>query len=122
MKSCLEWKGNRDKDGYGLVKVGSQNVRAHRRMYELWYGVELKPGEVILHSCDNPSCFNPLHLSAGTMLDNVRDMDAKGRRVNAESSVTHCPYGHEYTNVNTYVDPQGKRRCRECRKTNRSNR
>ena len=30
---------------------------------------------------------------------------------------THCPHGHEYTEENTYIDPKGSRRCRECAKT-----
>lgn len=115
MKGCLEWRGNRDPDGYGLVKVEGKNMRAHRRMFELWHNVKLKRDEVVMHVCDNPPCFNPLHLRRGSHAENMADMDAKGRRVNAESMVTHCPKGHEYTNVNTYVDPQGKRRCRTCR-------
>lgn len=28
---------------------------------------------------------------------------------------THCPKGHPYDEVNTYIDPKGKRRCRICR-------
>lgn len=115
MKGCLEWKGNRDKDGYGLLKVDGKNVRAHRRAYELWHNRTLEQGEVVMHTCDNPPCFNPLHLVAGTHTENMRDMDDKGRRVNAESAVTHCPKGHPYDNVNTYVDPKGKRRCRACK-------
>lgn len=31
---------------------------------------------------------------------------------------THCPQGHEYTKENTYINPQGRRWCRECMKTN----
>lgn len=120
MDRCLEWKGNRDKDGYGLIKIGNKNVRCHRYMYELWNGVKLKKGDVVMHKCDNPPCFNPHHLAVGTMLDNVRDMDEKGRRVNAESRVTHCPRGHAYDNVNVYVDPKGKRRCRACKKLERT--
>lgn len=29
---------------------------------------------------------------------------------------THCPQGHAYDSENTYVDPQGYRQCRTCRK------
>ncbi len=28
---------------------------------------------------------------------------------------THCPKGHEYTEANTYVFSDGRRRCRRCR-------
>jgi len=28
----------------------------------------------------------------------------------------HCPKGHEYTPENTYVDPEGWRRCRACKR------
>ncbi len=28
---------------------------------------------------------------------------------------THCPSGHEYTEQNTYLDPNGWRHCRKCK-------
>lgn len=113
--SCLEWKGLLDKDGYGRVKRNNVDTRSHRSFFEIWHGITLKPEEVLLHACDNPLCFNPFHLRKGTQAENVKDMDAKGRRVSAGSLVTHCPRGHEYSTQNTVVYKDGKRRCRACR-------
>jgi hypothetical protein len=118
-RSCIEWKGLTDDDGYGRVKRNGIDTRIHRAFFEIWYGVVLKPEDVLLHSCDNPRCFSPYHLTKGTQLDNVRDMDAKGRRVSGSSLVTHCPEGHEYTVENTVVYKDGKRRCKTCMKAKR---
>ncbi len=32
----------------------------------------------------------------------------------ARSLKTHCAHGHEYSPVNTYVNPEGYRTCRTC--------
>ena len=121
-KSCLEWKGLRDKDGYGRVKVSNTDTKAHRAMYELWYGVKLQREDVLLHACDNPKCFNPHHLTKGTQAENIKDMDQKGRRVSASSGITHCPRGHPYDEENTIIYRDGKRRCRACMVMNRRKR
>jgi hypothetical protein len=53
---------------------------AHPVALELHSG-EPADGRKCLHSCDNPPCCNPSHLLWGTQADNIKDMDAKGRRV-----------------------------------------
>jgi len=65
--------GARNVNGYGV----HCHVLAHRMAWILTIG----PTSVfVLHHCDNPPCCNPAHLFTGTQTDNVRDMDAKGRR------------------------------------------
>ena len=95
---CWEWLGAKDRKGYGRFSVGrSKNpdgsrrnsmVGAHRFSFEHFNGpipdADGYHGMCVLHRCDNPSCVNPDHLFFGTNEDNVHDMDAKGRRVNAQ--------------------------------------
>jgi hypothetical protein len=36
-----------------------------------------------------------------------------------DPAITHCPHGHPYDEENTYVDPIGRRHCKECRRIRR---
>ncbi len=75
---CVEWGKARFKTGYGKVTMGGGTKYAHRVAYELEHG-PIPNGMVVMHSCDNPPCVNPDHLSVGTRADNMRDMAEKGR-------------------------------------------
>ncbi|QIG62592.1 HNH endonuclease [Sporosarcina phage Lietuvens] len=73
---------HKDKDGYTRILRRKDGVKRmhylHRYVYEIEVG-EIPKGQVVMHSCDNPSCINIQHLSLGTNLDNLRDMVQKGR-------------------------------------------
>lgn len=77
---CWEWRGVRNRDGYGVISRGRGNkkVLAHRAAYAEWVD-PIPEGMVVMHSCDNPPCVNPEHLTVGTQRDNIRDMAAKRR-------------------------------------------
>ena len=75
---CWIWQGTTDKDGYG--KFSSDWLRAHRFSWELHNNKKIPKGMFVLHSCDNPPCVNPEHLSLGTHKDNMRDAKRKGRK------------------------------------------
>jgi hypothetical protein len=84
--ACHIWAGGRDKDGYGRLYSGNQDLAAHRSALEVKIGRRLLSGELALHSCDNPPCVNPEHLSVGDHLANNQDCVAKGRHVFGERS------------------------------------
>lgn len=75
---CWPWVGARNPDGYGSFGIGGRAVGAHRVAWEIENG-RIPAGMHILHSCDNPQCVRPSHLSLGTHADNMADCKAKGR-------------------------------------------
>ena len=101
-------------NGYGRIKVRGRRVLVHRLAYELTYG-EVPEGMKVLHRCDNPPCWRPDHLYAGTSADNMRDRSVRGRDFNLRK--TQCPQGHPYDDENTYWTPDGARGCKECRRS-----
>lgn len=88
---CIEYTGPRLPRGYGKMYIGGYvSEYTHRLAYLLHIG-EIPSGMFVCHRCDNPSCINPSHLFLGTVFDNVRDRDAKGRsgpRLRGESAPT----------------------------------
>lgn len=79
---CIVWPYSK-RDGYGRVSLGgprgaSKVEFAHRLAYAITHG-KIPEGMGVLHRCDNPPCFNPRHLFAGTDRDNKNDQKIKGR-------------------------------------------
>lgn len=87
---CWPWTKATNEHGYGVMRPEGQRsgptVRAHRVSLML-AGVDID-GLVIRHSCDNPPCVNPAHLSVGTEADNSADMVARDRHARGSRSGT----------------------------------
>lgn len=75
---CWEWRRAHNGDGYGTLTVNGKRAYAHRLAFELSGGI-IADGLDVLHECDNPSCINPEHLTAGTRSKNMADCHARGR-------------------------------------------
>jgi hypothetical protein len=81
---CWEFQGGKNNLGYGMIRDGKSMRTAHRVSYEEHNNTSIPANLVVMHSCDNPSCVNPAHLSIGTRKQNTIDMFNKGR---------HRPFG-----------------------------
>ncbi len=133
---CWPWTGRlRGEDGYGGVTRAGRTIATHRYAYADVVG-EIPPRMVggdgveretfVLHRCDNPPCCRPSHLWLGTVWDNNRDMQAKGRVRNGAflpdgALPNHCPSGHLLSGDNLGWNARGFRYCRTChREANRT--
>jgi hypothetical protein len=80
---CWVWIGSCDTGGYGLIRIGRKVEKAHRYAYMRDHG-PLEHGIQVLHHCDNTACCRTAHHFTGTLQDNMRDRNAKGRQAKLE--------------------------------------
>jgi hypothetical protein len=79
--ACWEWTAGKWRTGYGAFVGnvgGKKQIKAHR-MSLILAGRPPPDHLFVCHHCDNPGCVNPTHLFIGTIQDNNRDRDEKGR-------------------------------------------
>ena len=76
---CWEWTGSLNRsDGRPYYTVSGHRRLAYSVVLELVSG-DKGEGRIVLHSCDNPICCNPNHLTYGTHQDNMNDMKERDR-------------------------------------------
>jgi hypothetical protein len=109
---CWLWKGQCGEWGYGQTVYRNRTKIIHRQFYKVINRVELERWQLVMHTCDTPSCINPSHLKIGTPSENVQDAANKGRHHNARK--THCKRGHPLDEANVNVTKEGLRQCKAC--------
>lgn len=77
---CWIWPFSCNTDGYGHLRLKGKLLRLTRLVLEIETGENLSRNYA-LHSCDNPPCFNPLHLRWGSRSENVQDAIKRNRHV-----------------------------------------
>jgi hypothetical protein len=82
--ACWLWIGATDLSGYGKLKRHGVMLSAHRVAWEIANERRVPEGMHVRHSCHQPLCCRPDHLSAGSRVDNMRDMVAAGRQARGE--------------------------------------
>lgn len=80
---CLVWTGHCHRNGHGQSWYCGKPIGTHRLAWEIFNG-PIPTGLQVLHSCDNPPCWNIKHLFLGTQADNMADMVAKGRQATGD--------------------------------------
>ena len=88
---CLVWTGTLStkwklkgvpKKQYGMAYINGKFQKAHRVSYAYHHNDGLMPhrDEIIMHSCDRPTCIEGTHLSLGTHSQNLLDAYARNMR------------------------------------------
>lgn len=110
------WTSADNENGYGLFKVkgarGHVQTYAHRWSYEHHVG-PIPEGMTIDHLCGKPRCVNPEHLEPVPLKENIHRGNPRWKQLAARDE---CQRGHPFDEENTYLLPDGGRRCRTCQR------
>lgn len=100
---CWIWSRAIASSGYGVIRYRGELRYLHRLMFR---GV-IPDRHQVHHRCGQRACVNPDHLEALTAQAHA-DAHRDKRKM--------CKRGHEWTEANTYLRPDGtgRRQCRAC--------
>lgn len=110
---CWLWTAALTTGGYGHFYYWRRHAGAHRLAYEDLVS-PIPDGKEIDHLCRVRHCVNPLHMEPVTRRTNL----LRGQCIPSRNAAkTHCPRGHPYGFLNTYVERKrnGHFRARRCR-------
>lgn len=111
---CWNWPQTLMPNGYGRISVGNGRHYVHRVAFTSTKG-PIPRGLHIDHLCRNRGCCNPDHLEAVTQrVNNLRSESFAAHK----AKQTECVNGHDLDAGNTYMAPNGTRKCRTCRRIN----
>ncbi len=105
---CWNWKGYKNRKGYGRIRWSGRDLPAHRLSYEFHVGA-VPSGLTLDHLCRNTGCVNPRHLEPTTMKANILRGNGWAAR-NARKET--CRYGHPLVVV---AWERSRRQCLVCR-------
>lgn len=110
--TCWLWSRSTTPKGYGEFHADGKVRRAHRWAYEHYIGA-IPEGMVVDHLCCNTLCVNPEHLEVVTQRENIIRGNAPAAK---QFRQTECIHGHPFDEQNTYINPEGRRQCKSCRR------
>jgi len=71
---CWTWLGTISGNGYGIYKTAAYGIIGAHRLALLLASKQPLGNLTVHHSCRNPCCCNPRHLSASAHKDNINEM------------------------------------------------